>query len=445
MATASSGNEGTPGDDAPEPVTVGPTTDVEVSSVPLDATSSEAPGATTTSATPPLPIEELEVRGIPWWMWAGDQPEVATGCVPLGTDSAPNTCEYSWSCTEHEYLVSCTENNGGGFDCYCSYPEIIGVTGYFVYQVPTDNSASACQAAFDACTTPHEAQQCTIGLVAVDEAEPYYTCQWESDCRTSSQNTGLEVAYPFAREGACIDENGHSYCTCQAVNLHRSYVVTGATGSEACALAAAACDADAPLTAWEYPECTTQTLTDSDFQCMVKRDCPMTAELSSQVSALALLSLQSQCYLTEVGNTESDLDCYCANEFGRLAWHQPGPNGANACLQALNYCDVAQDIVFGPPECGGLTGENTTTSCSRQRQCTSVGLVGDQELPFYTYVSTGCQRNTNSDPWSCACNAGENYESSERSASLTATQACDEYQAHCEPLITFTPAPVPLP
>lgn len=413
------------------------TTSAEVVTSAADGSSAASSSALTDGETPALvpvltPEQRYATRGTPWWMWLGAKPEQATDCeLVFSTNPSEVDCKARWACAERNYDVACSKHTEDQWGCGCSYPGMIGTTGYFPSIVLTSDPATACEAGLAACTTIETEREC-VNQDPVYLDDDYY-CEWERRCTYEAEPSGVAVKSSSPNGGRCIDDDGFSLCWCDGPNLNRTYVVQDATGDDVCEAAQAVCDVDLQPQAWQHAECIDEIQAYGE-SCQMARSCPLLGELSDRVTALAQLRASSQCML----NQEGELECRCTNDFGELNWIEPRPAGTQRCLDAVDMCEHFEAIEFDPEyTCGEARGEATLDNCWRAVPCTTTGTYRGVELQFTTYVTNGCNLSAQGGPWSCYCNAGRNESHAEFEETTNGSEVCAQYEAACISQLEF--------
>lgn len=371
----------------------------------------------------------------PWWMWEKQQVETATGCELSGSAETESVCEAQWSCAERDYDVHCDFSDR--WSCSCSRSDMPGLTNSFGYDVWAESGQAACQAAFDACTAP-DAEHCVDSYVNVD---PDSSCQWQTNCSVFTAEDGPLITRGTLN-GYCREQDDYAFCSCPGSNSERSVIVQGAEGEDQCTLARASCEADETPTTWHLGECQPLVEIDTSKICWLRRDCPASAPLSTQVTALAASRFNARC----VTNDDGSVTCECDNEFGGLRWTNfSGEVSLATCERAFDVCERVADIEFsGEPDCGGTTGTDYGTDCSRDQWCTQSGTVDGQEFTFETSISLGCGQTISGD-WACDCQAGPNYRPYRGVWPEGEANACEQGFAACRAELTTAMPPVPTP
>lgn len=425
------------------PVTTSFVTSAASSMPVVDGTSVAAAsdgGVETVVGTPtletPMPNFIAEPGANSWQAWSLEQPKAATDCAPALTESDAESCDFSWQCAEREYAVHCsTRESEAGSECACYQPGSSGTINYF-FAVPTRNTATACRAAFDACTTPHAEQSCSLRILPPDEVEYGYSCEWQTGCTSSAEAFELQVAAMVARSGICVEKDGYSFCTCSTTNLQRSYVVPGVTGDAACQQAAAACETDDIPTEWFHHPCeTTAEPVVGEQACELHRNCPLSTEVSADVFGVANIHTATECHPTESG----DLDCVCSKDLAELQWTQPAAEARTACDDGIDLCERVDEIAFAEPSCGEITRSTSVDSCWTSETCTSVGTLDERQWLFDAYVGVNCMRGVGNAPWSCLCVAGSAVSTTELASAFSGSEVCEQHLAACRPQLTFAP------
>lgn len=371
----------------------------------------------------------------PWWVWEAPQVLSATGCELSSSAETESVCEAQWSCAERDYDVHCDFSDR--WSCSCRRSDLLGLTNFFSYDVWSVSGQAACQAAFDACTDP-DAEHCLSSYVRVD---PDSSCQWETNCSVLAGEDGLAITRgPL--NGYCSDQDGYAFCSCPGSNSDRSFIVQGAEGEELCTLARASCESDQTPTTWHLGECQPLVEIDTTDICWLRRDCPASAPLSTQVTALAATRSNARC----VTNDDDSVTCECDNELGGLRWTNfSGEVSLATCESALDVCERVADIEFtGEPVCGGTTGTDYPTGCSRDQGCSQSGTVDGQEFTFETSVSLDCGQTISGD-WMCDCQAGPNYLRYRGVWPEDEASVCEQGFAACRAELTTAMPPVPTP
>lgn len=380
----------------------------------------------TTSVAPPL-LTDYTTAGSLWSSWRGDRLQADTGCQVVAFVAEANSCSYAVGCNEHSYQVACNEF-GGLWDCGCSYPEMTSLAGLTYFGTSAADSSTACEATFQACTTPAEKYDCTVTPISTESTE--YSCQWQQRCTIGVGGSDAEVS-DGNYTGHCTAGDGFSLCSCEGPNWDRTYVIEEVASSQACDVARQACRTAPDPVTWEKPSCVDDVRVEGD-QCEVERSCPLVAELSSQVTALSKLRSSSWCTLDGANQL-----CSCENENGRLHWVTP-PGGTEECLSALDVCQRSSEIEFeGGPLCRSTSGMDELDACSRKERCVSSGTFDDELMTFIMDIEVGCSRSNDADDWSCSCTAGSRNVTATRNGSVNVADACSQQLSDCRPLVEF--------
>lgn len=419
------------------------TSETHTTSVNLAASAgtSEAAAAPTSDETSgvsgpmlqPDPDQTYASWSVPWSRWVGTGPQAATGCQMSYTEAAPGHCRQEWQCNEHDTNVVCGSDLNGGWDCGCQFFGLSEPSTDLSFSLDAADEAAACQTAFAVCTSPEpDAAQCTMQFLPPEELEPYYECQWKDDCGavTSDAQSGGSLLLT----GFCFPFDGYSICWCDSVSSDRSYIVTGASGNAACAATKAACTSAMEPEAWLPGECQTSAQQVSDTgECQGQLICPLTGEISPELTALTRLATWNSCWERGDGTGRT---CRCSSDTGRfygeLQWLEPEPLSVALCVNTLDVCDRAEEIVFdSEPVCVASAEEAIENHCSRTSHCTNAGLFDEQELIFEAEVGVACEQSANGEPWRCSCGAGGQFDTAELEGELTSVAACDQQFAAC--------------
>lgn len=392
-----------------------------------DTTSTDSENGETAGLAPPL-LKDYLTAGTSWDSWRGDRLQAASGCQVQAFLAESDRCSYGVGCNEHGYQVACSDA-GGVWDCQCSYPEMTSLSGFVSFSTTAPDSSTACEATFQACTTPAEKYDCTVTPMSTESTE--YACQWQQSCTMGSPASEAEVT-DGAYTGHCTAGDGFSLCTCEGSNWDRTYVIEEVPSSEACDVARQACRAAPDPVTWQKPDCVDDVRTEGQ-QCQVERSCPLVAELSSQVTALSKLSSSSWCNLEGANQL-----CSCENDNGRLHWINAPPGGTEECVAALDVCQRSSEIEFeGGPQCRSTSGMDELGACSRKERCVSSGTFDDQLMTFIMDIEVGCSRSNDADDWSCSCTAGSRSASATRNGSVNVADACTQQLSDCRALVEF--------